>query len=113
MCTDCWARYGSPRIINDRVRRAVVLLDRAYDYSCVGGHLHVVVDDFNIEDNHIKGAYDTIRDYIIDPMDIFGDEQINWGQVLVELGLLQLFDGMSIEERASALALYDGYFKED
>lgn len=34
-------------------------------YSCVGGALHIVLDDYNIEDGHIKSCLNDIK-YIKD-----------------------------------------------
>jgi len=53
MCISCWQEYGSPKIINENVLSAVEVIRELYDESCVGGNLHIVVDDWNIEDENL------------------------------------------------------------
>jgi hypothetical protein len=43
-------------LIKQRIRE---LIDIIYDeYSCVGGALHIVLDDYNIESDHIQWCID-------------------------------------------------------
>lgn len=93
MCQQCWNEYGSPRIDTPAVRKAAELIARVYEFNAVGGGLHVVVDDFNIEDGDLKERYSW-------------DEETP-EQVAVENECLAALRALSLEERASALALYD------
>lgn len=43
-------------------RRILELIKIIYNiYSCVGGALHIVLDDYNIEDSHIESCLDDIE----------------------------------------------------
>ena len=63
MCETCWREYGSPQIINPLIRRAEKLIARVYEHGSVGGNLHIVIDDWNIEDEHIKFCIKHFNDY--------------------------------------------------
>ncbi len=36
------------------------LIQKVYEFSCVGGHLHIVTDDFNVHDSDLKFCSDLI-----------------------------------------------------
>lgn len=41
--------------INKAIKKRILeLVDIIYDYNCVGGALHIVLDDDNYEDNNIE-----------------------------------------------------------
>lgn len=101
MCQGCWEKYDKPAIVNERTLEGARLIDGVYYYSCVGGNAHVVVDDFNIEDCHIEACLTDGLDENIHEADA--------DQLAAERACLEYLRGLSIEERASALALFDGY----
>lgn len=88
MCYGCFIDYTP--VVNDRVIAAARLVEPVDPY----GALHVIVDDFNIEDEHILSARDD--------GDLTSDD----------LALLDAFEKMTEDERASALALHDGFIDE-
>ena len=53
MCSECWGQHGSPKIDSSSVRDAVAKIARVYNFYATGGGLHIVVDDFNIDDGSI------------------------------------------------------------
>jgi hypothetical protein len=57
MCRHCWEEEGAPRIDTPAIRSARDLIQRVYDFNDVGGGLHVVVDDWNIEDDDLVKRY--------------------------------------------------------
>lgn len=93
MCIGCWREYGSPTIDNVTVRAAVCLIGAVYDApgGSVGGGLHCILDDYNIEDGFLAG----------------GDQDLHNDH---ERACLAALRTMTLDERASALALYDGYW---
>lgn len=50
--------------IKERIRELVGIIYE--DYSDVGGALHIVLDDYNIEDDHIKWCLDKSIKEIVD-----------------------------------------------
>ena len=50
MCMDCWQRRGSPSTITPAVRAVLPLIDAVYEHHAAGGGLHIVLDDWNVDD---------------------------------------------------------------
>ena len=103
MCYSCYKEYGCPAIVNEATKHAAKLVEQVYEWSCVGGNAHIVLDDFNIEDSSIdwclKDATSlNIRDACQEQLD-------------VERECLLAFKSLTIEERASALALFEGWIE--
>ncbi len=93
MCRTCWKQFGQPRIENEAVLRAVAKIAEVYGLSMVGGNLHSQLDDWNIEDRH----WEEFKIW----HEGTPDEQVE-----VEKDCFKLMGAMSVEERASALAIY-------
>ena len=101
MCKTCWESYNSPKIYNLKVEEAVKCIARVYDeVSTVGGDLHVILDDWNLEDEHLdsclKDAKENASGY---------DKK----QVHIQLNCIAVLKSLTLEERASALAVYEGF----
>jgi hypothetical protein len=99
MCKDCWDAE-SERIDSPAVRRAAELIQIVYEYHPVAGGLHVILDDWNIEDGYLAGGR-------------FPWETDTPGQIAAEEACLEALRALTEEERASALAIYDGYWTPD
>lgn len=108
MCYGCWEECGRPAIVNSRVREAVDLIERVYDYSGVGGNLHVVLSDWNLEDEHVEMCIRRIAGAFKDG-DRYGREGTE--ALDVEMACAQLLKNMSEAERASALALHEQFIE--
>ena len=96
MCLGCWLELGSPKVFNKAVREAHPLIDLVYASSPVGGNLHIQLDDWNIDDEFFAGemvVYHTDSD------------------LAAERRCYEHFKSMTVEERASALALYEGFYE--
>lgn len=91
MCQGCYADYGSPAIISEATQAAAKLVEAVYDEDMMGGRLHVVLDDFNIEDEHLEGLYDASN------------------ATKAERECYEAFKALTVDERASALALWEGW----
>lgn len=61
MCLTCWEKHGSSKIVNAKVKKALLLISDVYDHHAAAGGLHVVIDDWNIEDEMISGSIATIK----------------------------------------------------
>ncbi len=99
MCEKCWGEYGSPRLDSPQIREAASLIANVYSYSCVGGALHIFVDDWNLEDKDIEFAKHHVADYK------------KRGQRGAELACIDQLLKLSVQERASALAIHNGFFE--
>ncbi len=108
MCVNCWRDRGSPTIENERTRRCIELISDVYECHEAGGGLHIILDDFNIDNGHIQFCADYIEqdDY---------KQNVSPGRLAAERACLILLRGMTVDERASALALYDypDYFRAE
>lgn len=102
MCYRCWKKYGLPEIDNERVRLAARLADQVCDIHSAGGCLHILLDDWNIEAYFLREAETYWQENRADCDPV---------QHEVERLCLEAFRGIKQKERASALALHDGYWK--
>lgn len=103
MCESCYREYGSPRVVSQRVKDAAELIRIVYEYSPVGGNCHIVFDDWNIEDSHI--------DWCLNEAIPENYHKASAYQRLAEEAALSLMRGLSMEERASAMAIHCGFIK--
>lgn len=90
MCRGCYIEYGSPDVRTDTTPLVVKAIEMVYKDDFMGGACHIVVDDWNIEDEWI--------DTILDKTDLTGTERY----------CMKMMRSMTFEERATALAIYDG-----
>ncbi len=106
MCYGCYEEQGKPAIYNDIVKKAIASINKVYEYSCVGGGLHIVLDDWNLEDDAVVFCENWINNPNYCPNgEIQNDEdKIQQEQKLAELECVEILKKMSIDERASALA---------
>lgn len=111
MCYGCYEEYGKPELVTPEIRRASELCRQLYEFSCVGGNCHIVTDDWNLEDHHIAFCVDQVAAggwFDERTGETHNDDP---AQLAVEKELLNLLLPMSIAERASALAMWDEFFK--
>lgn len=114
MCINCWKEYESPAIVNEKTERAVELIEEVYEYSSVGGTLHVALDDWNLDNvewclEEIKQAMkEGEKSTYYDPF--FHDPEDFQARLAAELECAEHLLTMTVEEVASALAKHDGYF---
>lgn len=101
MCEGCWNEMGSPKLVSPKIREAARLIDGIYEFSGVGGNAHIVVDDFNLGDDSIQYCLDHLGENFHEA----GKEQLDY-----EKKALLALKELTLEERASALALHGGYF---
>lgn len=93
MCDGCYRnKYGSPKIDNEIVREASEAVEELYLDHGAGGGMHIVVDDWNLEDSHIEFCGRFMRDYP------------HRGPDACEIRVYELFKKMTVDERASTLA---------
>lgn len=97
MCRVCYENYGSPRIVNSRTLEAAANIKRVFEQSAVGGNLHIVVDDWNLDDDNLQYGIRNAKD---DPDKEKGE---------VELACAELLMSMPMDERASAMAISEGW----
>lgn len=84
MCKECWEEYGSPKIKNEKIIKASIKIKEIFNISPIGGGLHLIIDQWNLEDEHLNN---------------------NWELTEKEEECLKLLKEMKLEERASCLAI--------
>lgn len=101
MCYGCWEEAGRPAIVNGRTVAALPLIEAVYAESEVGGALHIVLDDWNLEDDDVAWC---------------ASDECASGQgrpfTDAEGRCTAAFVAMTEPERASALALYEGFIAQ-
>lgn len=102
MCESCYQDYESPRIITEQTIEAGRLISAVYRHHAAGGNAHSVLDDWNLEDSSINFCLE----YIKKNEDGDSEEKLR-----DEKDCLELLLTMTEQERASALAMFDGYLK--
>ena len=93
MCLGCYEEYDSPNERCALTDYAVSLIREVYRHNAVGGNLHVVLDDWNIDDDVLERAPSYFSDSVLP----------------VERECLAVLQGMTLEQRATALAIHDGF----
>lgn len=88
MCYGCYEEYGKPEELTERTLPVIRLIEEVYANSAVGGNCHVVLDDWNLEDDYLYN----IMNQEIEPL---------------ERQCMEAMIAMSMDERATALAIHD------
>jgi hypothetical protein len=101
VCRACWGEYGSPAIDTPAVREAAASIRDVYEWSGVGGNLHVEIDDWNLEDRNFE--FDPIAENV---------HESGPDQLAVERRCWDRLKALTEDGRASALALYEGFWGE-
>jgi hypothetical protein len=101
MCIQCWKRYGRVQVDSAAVREAATAIGAVYEHSCVGGNLHITLDDWNLADGNLDFCAGSIRENVHEA----GPEQLD-----AENRCLALLRALDEDGRASALALNEGFW---
>lgn len=100
MCRGCWEEYERPEIDTPAVREASRAIAEVYEFAETGGDLHIVLDDWNLEDHSLAFCREAIEE----------DSDFTFREREVERRCLSLLRALTEDERASALALYEGFW---
>lgn len=92
MCEECYRMYNSPIVVNDDVIRVAAMIRQFQDNGMFDAGMHSVTEDWNIED-------DTIMFYL--------NKQLHTSSI--GKNILVAMKHMSIDERATALAIVDRF----
>ena len=106
MCECCWDEYGKPSIVNEKTEAALALVRQVYDAAGggAGGNLHIVLDDWNIENSSIEYCQQGHSN------PNWNGPPMRWELTEVEAHCATAFLDMTLKERASTLAKFDGMF---
>ena len=97
---ECWKQYSEPKIVNEKTTKAATMIKQVYEYNPVGSNLHIVLDDWNLEDNHVKECLNWIGENV---------HKSTPEQIEIEKELANMMLAMNMAERASALAISIGW----
>lgn len=97
MCYGCYLDYGSPSIRNEKTEAAALLIAKVYSFSETGGNLHIHLDDWNIEDEYFE------------EFEIWRND-CSQEQVDADRACFDALKAMTLDERASAIAIHEGFF---
>lgn len=98
MCQSCWINAGSHSIVNDKTKEAAILIGNVDEF----GNAHIVVSDWNMEDHNIDWCIKANEE---NENEINDEDVINTRLCLIALKQL------TIEERYSAMAIYNNYIE--
>lgn len=102
MCDRCYEELGSPAVVTEATVRLSALIAQVYEHHSAGGNAHIVIDDWNLDDGDIDFCLQRVAE---NPYD---DPQ---EQLDAERECLQLMRQCTMDERASALAMADGFLQ--
>lgn len=105
MCSECWGDSEQARIDNERVRAVAVMIAQIYENHCTGGMLHIVLDDWNIEDHDIHWCLDVA---MIEAANGGIGDDIHPDDLALMRRCGEAMLALTEDERASAIALYEG-----
>ena len=94
-----WQKLGCPSVVNGATLAAADLIAAVYQHSMNGGNLHDQLEMWNLKDVFFKDGLITVRDPGSSPERLEAERKC--------YDALRL---MPEKERASAVALYEGYF---
>ena len=100
MCYECYKEYGSPEEISERTKAAAALIDRVYESSCLGGNLHIIVDDWNLEDGDMEFCEWAIEE---------NTHKMTPEAQQTERECLSALRAMDLDGRASAMAIHEEF----
>lgn len=102
MCQGCYKSYGSPNVRSRKTAQVVRLINKLNNAGQLKGPAFDVVAEWCLDDEAVaEGIQDCLRQ---DPEDPEDAEEVGRAFVL----LTQLL-GMTVDERATAMAIYWGY----
>lgn len=101
MCYACWAELGHPTSTSPLVHLIASKINQLYEVASAGAALHIVTDDWNLDDEDIQFCLDNLDEYNNYP-------DLRELQVEIATNLLD----MTMSDRGATLALADG-FKEE
>lgn len=104
MCMNCLYEYVDDALpeMTDDIRRAALIVKSIYDTfeGCTGGPLHVILDDYNLEDRYFCKSEEALRE-------LAGPDCPDWLLDLAWRATTALVR-LPLPERAYAIALGNG-----
>lgn len=103
MCYGCWEEYGKPTRVTPAIVETATLVEKLYASpgGGVGGNLHIVTDDWNLEDDNL--AHCAERNSFPE------DGRDNPITLKIEKDIIDAMRLMTEAERATVLALESGF----
>ena len=95
MCKDCYREAGEPKVINEKVTKAVELIEAVYDEHGAGGNLHIVLDDWNTD--------------LVEACKEFIDAETDEHKKSIEMACYEHIITLTEDELITALALHEKF----
>lgn len=100
MCQGCYAEAGSPKPQNAATISVAALVCNVYSYSSVGGNAHIVLDDWNVDDEAIDWCLTVaLSDNV---------HEADRHQLEAERLCLEAMRALPLDQRYAALAVAEG-----
>ncbi len=109
MCYGCWVEAGKPSAVTPKIVEAAALVGKLYERNCVGGRMHIVTDDWNIEAENLSFCSGMICEA---QQRGFPKGSTQAADLEAENNVQRAFEWLSKCERATALALWCKFIDE-
>ena len=109
---------GKPANVTPAALTAAGLAKRLYKLHASGADLHIVLDDWNLEDENVAFCRRQIAEGVDDPeystdvRNYFAEQHAIPGLLDIERGILDLIEPMAESERGAMMALFDDFIDE-
>jgi hypothetical protein len=108
MCYICWQETNLKEPIdNERTRHVASLIAQIYAYSLAGGTCHIVLDDWNLEDHSIEWVLNYLDGKDEDGTPLKYPTTSTAEQQIIERQCMLAMKALTLDERASALRMYE------
>jgi hypothetical protein len=104
MCGDCWERHGSPAEWTPQTARFTELHNALYDLEPMGGPLHSVLDDWNL-DGHIEPYWPALG--VARDLEDADPDMMRIRDLCTEIAAI--LNGWTEPQRYAAMAYADGF----
>jgi hypothetical protein len=104
VCYACWAEDGKPSELPENADEIVEMINKLYSLpdGFTGGPIHVVTDDWNVEDENVQGCLFQIDEDLTNGV---------WSRLTCELArrIGELLLPLTEDQRSAVLAKRDGF----
>lgn len=106
MCMGCLEEHDAYSALpaTENMLQAASLIEELYEYHSAGGPLHVITDDFNVEDSNLAFCLLQIPGWN-DPYNAEDSPHVQW----LSSKILDLLEPMTESQRGASIGIAHGY----